>query len=217
MRAPPDNLVEFFPIDVPGSDRAEPTAYESARAAVTSHVQSEEPTRLDPERSTVQPDEPRLPASRQRPLSIGLIGSLAIHLLPLLILLDWSIAPAELAQPIPVQLVVEIPPPAPPTEEPQRPPPGRLASKEMGEMAPQPDRAASAPARDAEQPDESRMAAVPPPKPSPPPELVSALPKPTPPTEAADIPRQPEPTPPVKPPAKQPVAARIAPNPHPAP
>src|SRR5207237_1436935 len=81
--------------------------------------------------------EQRLPASRQRSSPIGLIGSLSLHLLPLLVLLDWSIAPAELVQPIPVQLVIEAaPPPAPSVEEPKRPPPGRLASREMGETAP---------------------------------------------------------------------------------
>ncbi len=69
----------------------------------------------------------------------GPVGSLVLHLLPLLLLIDWQISrPAEVA-PIPVQLVFEPPPkvaPAPPQpqQKPTPPPPrGRLASEDLGE------------------------------------------------------------------------------------
>jgi periplasmic protein TonB len=79
-------------------------------------------------------------ASRRRPF--GPIGSLLLHLLPLLLLLDWSTRrPPEIA-PIPVQLVFE-PQPAPPPPRPKpapkqqlkperRRPLGRIASESMG-------------------------------------------------------------------------------------
>jgi protein TonB len=69
----------------------------------------------------------------------GPIGSLVLHLLPLLLLIGWPMRqPAEIA-PIPVQLVIEAPPkatPAPvqPPPKPTQPPPrGRLASEDLGE------------------------------------------------------------------------------------
>jgi TonB family protein len=62
-----------------------------------------------------------------------------LHLLPLLLLIDWPMSsPAEI-EPIPVQLVFEPPPPpevkpAPPQPKPVPPPPrGRLASEDLGE------------------------------------------------------------------------------------
>jgi TonB family protein len=69
----------------------------------------------------------------------GPIGSLVLHLLPLLLLIGWPMRqPAEIA-PIPVQLVIEAPPkatpaPAQPPPKPAQPPPrGRLASEDLGE------------------------------------------------------------------------------------
>ena len=76
--------------------------------------------------------------SRRRPF--GTIGSLLLHLLPLLLLLDWPMRrPAEIA-PIPVQLVFQPPPPLPrprPASKPRpkpesRRPRGRIASESMG-------------------------------------------------------------------------------------
>src|SRR5436309_144227 len=107
MRARPDNLIELFHIKLQASDPSEPAFPEPLSTAVMSPTVTDEPARLDLARSAAQTGEQRLPASRQRSSPIGLIGSLSLHLLPLLVLLDWSIAPAELVQPIPVQLVIE--------------------------------------------------------------------------------------------------------------
>src|SRR5439155_27061760 len=139
--------------------RADPAAGEPALAVVLASIESREPDRLDVARAA-QADVQPVPASRQHASPIGWIGSLGLHLLPLLVLLDWSVAPAEIAQPIPVQLVIEAPPPAPapPPQEAKRPAPDRLASREMGETSTQPDRSATA-ARDADRPDETQMAA----------------------------------------------------------
>jgi TonB family protein len=69
----------------------------------------------------------------------GPLGSLVLHLLPLLLLIDWPMSqPAEIA-PIPVQMVFEPPPkatPAPPQPQPKPTPPpprGRLASEDLGD------------------------------------------------------------------------------------
>ena len=73
---------------------------------------------------------------RDRPF--GPIGSLLLHLLPLLLLIDWPMRPPAEIAPIPVQLVVE-PPPAPkPASKPNpkpapAPPTGRLASDDIGD------------------------------------------------------------------------------------
>jgi TonB family protein len=68
----------------------------------------------------------------------GPVGSLILHLLPLLLLIDWPMSPPAEVQPIPVQLVLEPPPKAAPTPpqpqpKPAPPPPGRLASEDLGE------------------------------------------------------------------------------------
>jgi hypothetical protein len=69
----------------------------------------------------------------------GPVGSLVLHLLPLLLLIDWPISPPAETAPIPVQLVFEPPPkatPAPPVPQPKPAPPpprGRLASEDLGE------------------------------------------------------------------------------------
>ena len=156
---------------------------------------------------------------RQRYLPLALLGSLAVHLSPLLLLLNWSAAPAEPTAPIPVQLVFEQPPP-PPAPDPTPPPRGRLASVDIGERTAEP-----LPANPAPEPTEAQlaMAAAPPqPQSSPARQLVSALPKPVPEPEplgaARDVPSMPVPFPPasaVKPAAPQPVAARPPPRPRP--
>jgi TonB family protein len=68
----------------------------------------------------------------------GPIGSLVLHLLPLLLLIDFPMSPLAKVTPIPVQLVLE-PPPPPKTEPPKsqpkpkpQPPHGRLASEDLG-------------------------------------------------------------------------------------
>jgi protein TonB len=77
------------------------------------------------------------PTSRNRVLTLGLFGSLGLHLLPLLLLVSWSSAPADIPPPpIAVQVVFQAPPPPPPAPE-KAPPRGRLASEDMGGPAPQ--------------------------------------------------------------------------------
>jgi protein TonB len=121
-------------------------------------------------------------------LPLGLVGSLALHLLPLLLLLSWTTAPADIPPPIPVQLVIETPPPPPPAaQQAQKPPPrGPLASEDMG--TPEAKRT-EAPATPDTPPDppldptemQTAMATPPPPKPEPPREPAAAPePKPKP-------------------------------------
>jgi periplasmic protein TonB len=74
----------------------------------------------------------------------GPIGSLVLHLLPLLLLIEWPISPPAEVAPIPVQLVFE-PPPQPPPPQPKPEPPqpqpkptpppprGPLASDDLGD------------------------------------------------------------------------------------
>ena len=74
----------------------------------------------------------------------GPAGSLVLHLLPLLLLIDYQMSPPAEIEPVTVQLVMEPPPPPPPPEvkpappqpqpKPATPPPrGRLASEDLGE------------------------------------------------------------------------------------
>jgi TonB family protein len=95
----------------------------------------------------------------------GPIGSLVLHLLPLLLLIDWRLAPPDEPPPIPVQLVVEPPPevkPAPPLPQPKPAPPpprGRLASEDLGEPeAKEPKRQTGDPPKPAETPAQSETA-----------------------------------------------------------
>jgi hypothetical protein len=94
----------------------------------------------------VSPDPPRLdPPERSAPVEdcerarwLGPIGSLIVHLLPLLLLIEWPMEAPPAVEPIPVQLVLEPPPPEkvlkpvspPPQFKP--PPPGRIASEDLG-------------------------------------------------------------------------------------
>ena len=128
------------------------------------------------------------PAARERaPVRpFGLVASLVLHLLPLLLLLHWTSAPAEMPAAIPVQLVIEPPPLPPPPATPEqqaRPPRGRLASEEMGDAKAEKGDAAAPPA--AAQPEKFAAAVPPPPRlVAPPPEM----PPPPPPQLDADAP-----------------------------
>ncbi len=97
--------------------------------------------RIAPRRSPPLPEPERPVGSDPRKRPFGPIGSLLLHLLPLLLLLDWPMHPPAEITPIPVQLVFEPPPPPPPPSKPAhkpqpkpeaRPPPGRIASENMG-------------------------------------------------------------------------------------
>lgn len=168
-----DDILELLEIDctafdLPETERAEPLLAEAPFPGEA--VEPDEPAWLDPDRAQAEP-EGSAPARRRRPLPIGTIGSLCLHLAPLLLLIHWSSAPAEIDTPIPVQLVLEAPPeaapaPAPKIEKP--PPPGRLASENMGEAA----KEAAAEPGAAEPEHQQQVAAIvppPPPKPAPPP------------------------------------------------
>ena len=123
LRSPPAGLVA---LDMPAEGHREPAL---------------------PAAPPLLPGSPMLPErgppveSRQRGWPFGSIGSLVLHLLPLLLLLDWPMQPPAEITPIPVQLVVE-PPPPPPKPAPKpiakpapKPPPprGRIASEDLGD------------------------------------------------------------------------------------
>jgi TonB family protein len=70
---------------------------------------------LDRERIDAVPDAAP-PAPHQRASKGSLLGSLGVHLLPLLLLIGWTGEPGESRGSIPVQLVIEQQSPAPPSE-----------------------------------------------------------------------------------------------------
>ena len=140
-------------------------------------------------------DEPRWVRLR------GPLGSLVLHLLPLLLLIEWPFTAPPEAVPIAVQLVLEPPPPeqvlkpvpAPPPFKP--PPPGRLASEDLG------DTEAKKPSREPKNPPAAKD--VPPPE---------VRPNEASPQAAEDVPPPPEKTEP-PPEAPQQTAAIVPPPP----
>lgn len=170
-----DEIVEVFDIDLAATDRPEIERAEPVLVSAPYPNEPDEPRWLDPGRAQAEPERSLSPQRRERSV-LGALGSLCLHLLPLLALIHWTIAPPEIDRPIPVQLVLEAPPapapaPAPKLEKP--PPPGRLASENMGETA----KEATAPPGAAE-PDHAQLAAIvppPPPKPVPPPPKAADL------------------------------------------
>ena len=110
----------------PEEGRREPTLASMPR------LTPPDPSQPDPpERSTLAED--REPVRWRGP-----IGSLALHLLPLLLLIEWPMAAPPDDAPIAVQLVMEPPPealpkPVPPLPEFKPPPPGRIASADIGD------------------------------------------------------------------------------------
>jgi len=126
--------------------------------------------------------EPTEPAGKR---GLGSIGSLAIHLLPLLLLLTWTAAPTPPVRQIPIQLVLE----PPETPMPEQPPatPGRLASEEFGDVTAQTKQHSAAPAQSAASAAKRSASAAPPPPAAVPREPVMVgppPPKPLPPTPA---------------------------------
>jgi TonB family protein len=89
--------------------------------------------------SPTPPERGRPVASEVRRRPFGPLGSLILHLLPLLLLLHWPMHPPAVVTPIPVRLVFQPPPPLPkPAAKPRpkaemRPPRGRIASETMGD------------------------------------------------------------------------------------
>ena len=95
-----------------------------------------------PTGSAALPDRERPVESAPRRRPFGPFVSLILHLLPLLLLIDWPMHPPAEVTPIPVQLVFQPSPPPPPKPAPRprprpktetRPPPGRLASADIGD------------------------------------------------------------------------------------
>src|SRR3954452_2076488 len=116
------------------------------RRVRTAGIATEAGPRLDLERAVAQPapEQPAPEASGRRDLWLGLLLSLLLHLLPLVLLIEWPSAPVEVPTTIPVRLVLEQPPPPPPApvarpETAAKPPPGRLASEDVGAKADEPD------------------------------------------------------------------------------
>jgi periplasmic protein TonB len=154
----------------PDRDRREPTLTGAPRLV------SPDPSRLaPPERLTPIVD-------RERARWLGPITSLVLHLLPLLLLIEWPMAVPPAVEPIAVQLVLEPPPPPPPPPQPvppkpefKPPPPGRIASEDLGDTEiKEASREKSEPpaAKDAPPPPPEKTEASPPPsqKTEPPPE-----------------------------------------------
>ena len=108
-------------------ERREPTLTGAPRLV------SSDPLRLDP------PERLAPVVDRERTRWLGLIGSLVLHLLPLLLLIEWPFEAPRETVPIPVQLVIEPPPPeqvlkpVPPPPAFKPPPPGRIASEDLGD------------------------------------------------------------------------------------
>ena len=169
-------------------DRREPTLTGAPRLV------SSDPSRLGPaERFTPVTD-------RERQGWLGPLGSLVLHLLPLLLLIEWPMVAPPAVEPIPVQLVLEPPPPEKvlkPVPSPQfkPPPPGRIASEDLG------DTEAKEASHDPKNP--------PPVKDVPPPEVKPNEPLPQ---AAEDVPPPPEKTEP-PPEAPQQTAAIVPPPP----
>lgn len=154
---------------------------EPVLASVPYFIEYDEPMRLDPERVGLLWE---LPPKAPNPIRArGPISSLLIHLLPLLTVIGWPHPTLELPQPIPVQLVIEEPPPLPEPapQPPQQSPPTRRASDDFGQVKPpQPGTASSdAPAAAGEKqassaepqtpsPNLVQPPPIPPPKPAPP-------------------------------------------------
>lgn len=97
------------------------------------------PRLVSPDPAQLGPPERLAPiADRERVRWLGPIGSVVLHLLPLLLLVEWPMAAPPEVEPIAVQLVLAPPPPEQPLKPvppPQfkPPPPGRIASDDFGD------------------------------------------------------------------------------------
>jgi TonB family protein len=178
-----------------GEDRAvDDDIVEPSFATAPFFVEFGEPVRLDPKRVGLTWEVPSPVRTGLRPVSS--FGALLVHLLPFLLLVTWPTAANEGPALIPIQLVIQEPPPPPPaptpeTPQPPKPPePGKLASEDMGDVNPKTTGTAPAAAPPAPGPKppttnetQTAAAAISPPLPLPPP----PPPKPTPPKERAPV------------------------------
>lgn len=163
----PGELLREFEIDPAPiwpaeDDRLEPIFFAGPHAA-----ELEEFAQLDPERNAPEPEDPS-PPPRRPAATLSLCGSLGLHLLPLLVLIHWSSAPAEIADAMPVQLVLEEPASGP-SEEEGKPPPSPPVQSETISEKPATAGAPDAPASPPSSPPKKQLAAIPPTAPSPPP------------------------------------------------
>src|SRR6202040_3163906 len=201
-------------------DEREPALFFASPAEAGAHGSMGPGVRREDENDVLRLPEPsereqQVERSRWWVRLRGPVGSLVLHLLPLLLLINWPISPPAETEPISVQLVFEPPPKAtPPVPVPQPkptppPPRGRIASEDLGEpeakevdkpkgdppAAEKPAKAETPPAetKPPEKPQQTAALApppVPPAKPdAPKPDLIpKPAPKPTP--AAHQVPRQ---------------------------
>lgn len=158
-----------------------------------------EPPLLDLARAADEP-EPQTSDQGRRDWIVDLGAAVGVHLLSFVVFMYWTAAPAEIAAPIPVHLVIEQPAAVPKPET--KPPPGRLGSTSLGDPTAKPAR----PAPDSSSvPQSELVSALPRPASLPEPELKLAEPvlKPAAPDRPAAA----------KPPIKHEAAARSAPHP----
>ena len=193
----------------PDRDRREPTITGAPRL-------------VSPDPSRLAPPERLIPiAARERARWLGPITSLLLHLLPLLLLIEWPMTAPPVVEPIAVQLVLEPPPPPPPPTPPsplppkpefKPPPPGRIASEDLGdtEMKEASREPSEKPAAKEAPPPPPAKPETPPPEkaetPPPAPEKIAPPPPETPQQTAAIVP----PPPPEKP---QPPPPKVQPKP----
>jgi hypothetical protein len=143
------------------------------------------------------PEGPAVPPLQRaaRVAPFGIIGSMAVHLLPFALLLGWSGKPPETPPPIPVTLVLEKAPPAPAEKATPAP---RRASENVGAKVAKSGRSDEKPSP-TPAPAETKTAAIAPPHPPAPPappeaQQTPVSPNPAAPSkaEAAAIPPPPE-------------------------
>ena len=169
-----------MPVDVSDSFRLAPALLDPGRPEpVFSWVFPMQEAAESPGPIILPPAEKHERTGNKKELPFGIAGSIALHLLPLLLLVSWASAPPDIPEAIPVQLVIETPPASVPQQAP--PPRGRVASDDMGPTI-----------------DKTPKAATPAPEPAP--ELKTALAAPESPPEPLPRPDMAlEPPPPPKP------------------
>ena len=211
-KSKPEPILCVTPADTAAHRLTDP-----GRSRASHHAEAGPEARDDGENGPQSPDRSeRAPPAEQQRWWVRLRGpitSLVLHLLPLLLLIDWPISRPDEVTPIPVQLVFEPPPqakpqpPQPPQPQPKPTPPprGRLASEDLGDPeAKEVDRpkgdaptASDNPAKADKPPSEAKekpqqtAAVIPPPLPQAKPEAPNPVPIPKPapkPTPAAHQP-----------------------------
>jgi len=120
--------LSFDQTELPQGDRPEPPLIVGTAIAGSADTMALDPTRIDFDPESAPP---------RRSGWRGPVGSMLLHLLPLLALIGWLRPPLDVPPLIPIQLVIEQPPPPPPPAQakPQAaPPPGLRASDDFGDV-----------------------------------------------------------------------------------